>query len=183
MPTDPGSGLAGYVTGVGLLGPGLADWDTARAVLGGAADWHPEPTVIPALTCLPSAERRRTGVPVKIALTAGLQACRNAGLDPATLPAVFTSSGGDGQNLHEMDVTVLEALAGIDGAVVTDPAGHLLTFGAILRVAPEVVLAPRAVDGARTTAALAASFHGPVLKVSEYGFLTMFLGGRRVWEL
>ena len=88
-----------------------------------------------------------------------------------------------GQNLQEMDVSVLEALAGIDGAVVTDPRGRLLTFGAILRVAPEVVLAPRAVEGARTTAALAASFHGPVLKVSEDGFLTMFLGGRRVWEL
>lgn len=88
-----------------------------------------------------------------------------------------------GQNLHEMDVAVLEALSGIDGAVVTDPLGRLLTFGAILRVAPEVVLAPRAVEGARTTAALAASFHGPVLKVSEDGFLTMFLGGRRVWEL
>jgi hypothetical protein len=88
-----------------------------------------------------------------------------------------------GQNIHEMDVAVLEALSGIDGAVVTDPAGRLLTFGAILRVAPEVVLAPRAVEGARTTAALAASFHGPVLKVSEDGFLTMFLGGRRVWEL
>lgn len=88
-----------------------------------------------------------------------------------------------GQTLHELDVTVLEAIAGIDGAVVTDPNGRLRTFGAILRVAPEVVLAPRAVEGARTTAALAASFHGPVLKVSEDGFLTMFLGGRRVWEL
>ncbi len=88
-----------------------------------------------------------------------------------------------GQNLQDMDVSVLESLAGIDGAVVTDPAGRLLTFGAILRVAPEVVLAPRAVEGARTTAALAASLHGPVLKVSEDGFLTMFLGGRRVWEL
>ena len=31
--------------------------------------------------------------------------------------------------------------------------------------------------------ALAASFHGPVLKVSEDGFLTMYLAGRRVWEL
>ena len=34
-----------------------------------------------------------------------------------------------------------------------------------------------------TLAALAASLHGPVLKVSEDGFLTMFLGGRRVWEM
>jgi hypothetical protein len=42
---------------------------------------------------------------------------------------------------------------------------------------------PRAVEGARTLAALAASYHGPVLKVSEDGFLTMYLGGRRVWEM
>ena len=88
-----------------------------------------------------------------------------------------------GQTLGDMEVSVLEALAGIDGAVVTDPSGRLLTFGAILRVSPEIVLTPRAVEGARTTAALAASLHGPVLKVSEDRFVTMFLGGRRVWEL
>jgi hypothetical protein len=87
------------------------------------------------------------------------------------------------QTLADLDASVLEALAGIDGAVVTDPWGRLLSFGAILRVAPETVLTPRAVEGARTTAALAASYHGPVLKVSEDGFLTMFLSGRRVWEL
>ena len=78
---------------------------------------------------------------------------------------------------------VLEAIAGIDGAVVTDPEGRLLTFGAILRIAPEALKVARAVEGARTLAALAASYHGPVLKVSEDGFLTMFLGGRRVWEI
>jgi hypothetical protein len=88
-----------------------------------------------------------------------------------------------GQTLADIDASVLEALAGIDGAVVTDPWGRVLSFGAILRIAPETVLAPRAVEGARTTAALAASYHGPVLKVSEDGLLTMFLSGRRVWEL
>lgn len=88
-----------------------------------------------------------------------------------------------GQSLRDLDDTVLEALAGVDGAVVLDLQGRILSFGAILRVAPETILAPRAVEGARTTAALAASFHGPVLKVSEDGFLTMFLGGRRVWEI
>jgi DNA integrity scanning protein DisA with diadenylate cyclase activity len=88
-----------------------------------------------------------------------------------------------GQNVASVDASVLEAIAGLDGAVVTDPQGSLLAFGAILRVSPETVLIARAVEGARTTAALAASFHGPVLKVSEDGFLTMYLGGRRVWEL
>ena len=88
-----------------------------------------------------------------------------------------------GRGLAEIDSSVLEALAGIDGAVVTDRDGRLLTFGAILRIAPETLKVARAVEGARTLAALAASLHGPVLKVSEDGFLTMFLGGRRVWEL
>jgi hypothetical protein len=88
-----------------------------------------------------------------------------------------------GRNLARLDATVLEALAGIDGAVVTDLKGRLLSFGAILRVTPETSLLPRAVTGARTTAALSASYHGPVLKVSEDGFLAMYLGGRRLWEI
>ncbi|MBS0579405.1 MAG: beta-ketoacyl synthase chain length factor [Proteobacteria bacterium] len=94
--------MSACVAGLGLLGPGLPDWDRGRAILSGASDWHADTTLIPSLTCLPSAERRRTGVPVRIALTAGLQACSHAGVDPATLPAVFTSSGGDGENLHEI---------------------------------------------------------------------------------
>jgi DNA integrity scanning protein DisA with diadenylate cyclase activity len=87
------------------------------------------------------------------------------------------------QHLDDLDDAVLEALAGIDGAVVTDSNGRLLAFGAILRISPETLVAARAVEGARTAAALTASYHGPVLKVSEDGFLTMFLSGRRVWEL
>jgi DNA integrity scanning protein DisA with diadenylate cyclase activity len=88
-----------------------------------------------------------------------------------------------GQDLADLDDSLLEAVAGLDGAVVIDHQGRLLTFGAILRIAPEALKIARAVEGARTLAALAASYHGPVLKVSEDGFLTMFLGGRRVWEL
>jgi len=88
-----------------------------------------------------------------------------------------------GQTLIDLDPAVLEAIAGLDGAVVTDLDGRLLTFGAILRIGADALKVPRAVEGARTLAALAASYHGPVLKVSEDGYLTMFLKGRRVWEL
>ena len=88
-----------------------------------------------------------------------------------------------GRSLLDLDASVLEALAGLDGAVVTDHDGRLLTFGAILRIDAEALKFTRAVEGARTLAALAASYHGPVLKVSEDGFLTMYLAGRRVWEL
>jgi hypothetical protein len=88
-----------------------------------------------------------------------------------------------GMTLGDLEPSVLEAIASLDGAVVTDLDGRLLTFGAILRIAPETLELGRAVQGARTLAALAASLHGPVLKVSEDGYLTMFLKGRRVWEL
>jgi DisA bacterial checkpoint controller nucleotide-binding len=88
-----------------------------------------------------------------------------------------------GMTLADLEPSVLEAIASLDGAVVTDLDGRLLTFGAILRIAPETLELGRAVQGARTLAALAASLYGPVLKVSEDGYLTMFLKGRRVWEL
>ena len=52
-----------------------------------------------------------------------------------------------GQGLGDLDDAVVEALAGIDGAVVTDARGRLLSFGAILRLTPEMTLAPRAVEG------------------------------------
>ena len=87
------------------------------------------------------------------------------------------------QHIQDLDASVLESLATIDGAVVTDADGRLLAFGAILRVSPEALASARAVEGARTAAALTASFHGPVLKVSQDGTLDMYLGGRRVWAL
>lgn len=88
-----------------------------------------------------------------------------------------------GMKLADIEPSVLEAIACLDGAVVIDLNGRLITFGAILRIAPETLEMGRAVQGARTLAGLAASQHGPVLKVSEDGYITMFLKGRRVWEL
>jgi hypothetical protein len=82
-----------------------------------------------------------------------------------------------GRNLVELGGATLEALAGRDGAVVTDSEGRLLAFGAILRARSGV----GAIEGARASAALGASYHGPVLKVSEDGSLAMFLDGRRLW--
>lgn len=88
-----------------------------------------------------------------------------------------------GATLCDLEPAVLESIASLDGAVVVDQIGRLLTFGAILRIAPETLEYVRSVEGARTLAALAASQYGPVLKVSEDGYIAMFLKGRRVWEL
>ena len=104
------SGLTAYVDGIGVLGPGLADWPAAARILRGEAPWHSAPTVLPLPECLPSAERRRTGALVRLTLAVGLEATARAGADAAALPAVFTSSGGDGQNCHE----ICQALATSD---------------------------------------------------------------------
>jgi hypothetical protein len=94
--------LSAYVSGIGVLGPGLADWDVTNAVLTGRTPYSAARTVLPVPTLLPSAERRRTGRVVKLALAVALEATRRAGTSPAELASVFSSSGGDGDNCHEL---------------------------------------------------------------------------------
>jgi len=96
------SALAANIESVGVLGPGLPDWPATSRVLSGAESWQPTATVLPPPLSLPSAERRRTGAVVRLTLAVGLEATGRAGIDPAGLPAVFSSSSGDGQNCHEI---------------------------------------------------------------------------------
>lgn len=88
-----------------------------------------------------------------------------------------------GRDVTELAPSVLEALGGLDGALVTDRSGTLLAFGAILRHDASSLPPTVAAEGARTTAALVASTFGPVLKVSEDGVISCFLNGSRVWDL
>lgn len=89
-----------------------------------------------------------------------------------------------GRTATELDPAVLEGLARTDGATVMDGSGRLLAVGAIL-LHPEP-LEPHsslAVEGARTTAAMAAGRHGAVLKVSEDGLITFYDRQERVWDI
>jgi hypothetical protein len=88
-----------------------------------------------------------------------------------------------GRNATALDPPVLEALASLDGALVTDRAGQILAFGAILRHDTSDLPALTAAEGARTAAACVASRFGPVLKVSEDGFVSCYLNGARAWDL
>ena len=95
-----------FVEGVGILGPGLTGWSAAQPVLCGAAPFQPGEVVLPLVTQLPAAERRRTGAAVKLAIAAGLEALTQAGRGAADMATVFTSSGGDGETIHAI-LTVL----------------------------------------------------------------------------
>lgn len=96
-----------FVEGVGLCGPGLAGWEASRALLAGNAPYQSGPTAVTASELLPAAERRRAGMPVKLALAVGLEALAAAARDAATTATVFASADGDCDNVHQM----LEALA------------------------------------------------------------------------
>jgi hypothetical protein len=95
-----------FVEGVGLLGPGLNGWPASRPLLAGDAPYVDSPAIVPASDLLPAAERRRTGLPVKLALAAGQEAFLHAGRDAAATASVFTSSAGDGENLHQICATL-----------------------------------------------------------------------------
>ena len=102
--------LTAYIEGIGLLGPGLSNWPSSQAVLGGHTPYQPHKTVLPSPALLPAAERRRSGAIVKLTLATGLEAIAAAGLDAASLPSVFSASGGDGENCH----AICEMLASDD---------------------------------------------------------------------
>ncbi len=102
--------LAARIEGIGLVGPGLVDWNAARDALAGRAPFNGAPTAIPAPDALPATERRRAGKCVRLSLAAGLQAAACAGRSARDMGAVFASSTGDGENLH----AICEALASDD---------------------------------------------------------------------
>jgi hypothetical protein len=89
----------------------------------------------------------------------------------------------EGRSATDLDPSVLSTLASLDGAVAVDREGRLLAVGAILRhPSSEELEQGGIIEGARTTAALAASRFGPVLKVSEDGVIT-FYDRERVWDI
>ena len=117
------------IDAIGLLGPGLDDWQQAQPVLAGLAEWHAEATRVPPPIGLPPAERRRCGLSTKIAMAVAQQAVSTGSIPADQLGTVFTSSGGDAANCHE----ICAALASSDplisptrfhNSVLNAPAGY-----------------------------------------------------------
>ena len=88
--------------GIGLLGPGLASWAESRDILAGRRTLCAGPTALPMPLRLPSAERRRAGAAIKLALAVADQAVDQAGVDPRALATVFTASSGEGAICHAL---------------------------------------------------------------------------------
>jgi len=89
-----------------------------------------------------------------------------------------------GRSVQDLDPPVFRGLARTDGATVLDRSGRLLAVGAILlHTEPPEPHSSLAVEGARTTAAMAAGRFGAVLKVSEDGLITFYDQQERIWDI
>jgi hypothetical protein len=98
-----------FIDGVGLLGPGLKNWPDSIATLTTNKTYVAEPTLIRPIDMLPAAERRRAGVPIKLALAVGQEAFLHSTHDLKTTATVFTSSGGDNDNVHAINSILASA--------------------------------------------------------------------------
>lgn len=101
--------LTADIQGIGLLGPGLETWASGAPAIAGQVPYIRCAAVLPIPAALPPAERRRTGTVVRLALAIGFEAISHAGANAAQLPTVFSSSGGDGNNCHEICQTLATA--------------------------------------------------------------------------
>ena len=95
------------IDGLGVIGPGMPDWRTARAVLRGEREYEPGLLPRPDAVILPANERRRAAASVRWALAAAHEAVSAAGYRAGDVATVFATSGSDGETLHR----ICEALA------------------------------------------------------------------------
>ena len=84
-----------FVEGVAFWAPTLPGWPTARAAFRGDGAPADPPAKRPAPELLAAAERRRAPDTVALALEVAAAAVREAGLEPNSLPSIFTSAHGD----------------------------------------------------------------------------------------
>lgn len=102
-----------FVRGVSVFGPGLALWAQARSVLRGEARWEAGDLPPPVPGLLAPNERRRAGLPTRLALAVCEEAAALSGLPADSLTCVFASGNGEGAVVHGL----LETLAGADRQV------------------------------------------------------------------
>ncbi len=82
------------------------------------------------------------------------------------------------RGVRDIGVDILTSLAAVDGALIVDRRGRLITFGTILRVPGHS--AAKEDEGARTTAARFASNFGVAIKVSADGWVSAYHRGKEL---
>jgi len=83
-------------------------------------------------------------------------------------------------NIVEIDDHLIEVVASIDGATILDSDLNILSFGEIIK-SPQNFIGTN--YGARTYAAINASYHGIAIKISEDGDIEIYLKGELKYKV
>ncbi len=89
--------LACHVLGAGAWGPGFSNWPQLKALLQNSDGRDELVAVPPKPEIIPANERRRSPLPVRIAVETSWQAVQQAGINADQLACVFGSGLGDTQ--------------------------------------------------------------------------------------
>jgi hypothetical protein len=118
-----------YLESVGLLAPGLAGWEAARAVLAGESSYTAAPLAPLKPTLLAPEVRRRTTEHIRIAIEVAAEATRALGEETKELPSVFASAESDGAITHDICSEVAREIPQVSptkfhNSVTNAPAGY-----------------------------------------------------------
>lgn len=91
-----------FIDGLGMLGPGIENWQQARSALLSGALKLDEPLTLSGQSPLPANERRRASRLSKIALQVAGEAMADAALEADEVATVFASSCGDLDIVHKI---------------------------------------------------------------------------------
>ena len=91
-----------FVHGVGVLGPGIENWETCRSLFTEQRPYDDSVTPDPMPSILPANERRRSSDIVRWSLQVAQEAVQNSQFPPKDMAAVFASSGGEVGILHKI---------------------------------------------------------------------------------
>ena len=84
-----------YINGIGILGPGLANWAEGRILLASESPSCEAAMPEPGASLLPANEQRRSSESVRWALHVAQEAMQHAETDPLEVTSIFASSEGE----------------------------------------------------------------------------------------
>jgi hypothetical protein len=106
--------MEAFVAGIGILGPGMANWPQARAALrSGTLPDLTQAVTLPPPSLLAPNERRRAAAATRLALAVASEAVAHSGVPATSLAGIFGSACGDGATVN----AILESQAAADGFI------------------------------------------------------------------
>jgi hypothetical protein len=94
--------ITAFVESVAVIGPGLADWNSAAAVLRDPATYVPTEVAVDEAVVMTANERRRTTPVIRLALHVLQQLSSQSSLDLSAATSVLATSWGDPQIVYNV---------------------------------------------------------------------------------